>query len=386
MSTTQVCFAMKRFSTPFIEGYTIGSRNLIRAACRAKVRATVISAEPLNCPNENPGSYRLPTLFAENLHVADLITASYMSLLPSLGDYDIIHFLPNLAGDLYASFTYRRKRKSSAIIVHFSHPYEPYIHSPFSDFRLTVLCRKVLDYVFCISNFLVEYFHKKIGIERSKVFCIPFPIDTDKYRPLSRKKELRKRLGLSGEYIVAFTGQIESVRGAFVLLKAFNDVLKCADNVKLVVTNPGLSYENANLVLFEKMIKKLDVGDAVVLLNAQKNLEEIYNLADAVVFPYTGLYYYMDPPLTLLEAMSSGAFVIASKVGNVSNLILDGENGKLVKPKSVTELSHSILDTMRDHIDGNALGYSARKTILSKYSMEVVGKSLAETYDAILRK
>jgi hypothetical protein len=108
---------MKRYLSEFFEGYTIGSKNLIKAARLNGVNATVFSAEPRGCHVEETATYFFRTLFAEKFHVDNLITASYASFLSSLHEYDIVHFLPNLAGDIYALFIRPKLRKETRIIA-----------------------------------------------------------------------------------------------------------------------------------------------------------------------------------------------------------------------------------------------------------------------------
>lgn len=377
---------MKRYLSQSFEGYTIGSKNVIKAARLNGVNATVFSAEPSDCQIDEPATYISRTLFAEKFHVDNLITASYASLLSSLRDYDIIHFLPNLAGDIYASFICPKLRKETKTIAHFSHPYHPYIYSPFSRLRLSFLCKKVLDYVLCTTNFLVRYFRENTGMQDSRIFCTPLPTDTDKYKPLPQKEKLREKHGVSGEHVIAFVGQIEPVRGVFVLLHAFNKVVKIIDNIQLVISSPRQQYERPYISALQETVRKLKLEDKVVLLPPQRCLEEIYNLADVVVFPYTQPYYHMDPPLTLLEAMASGALVIASAVGAVNELVVNGKNGKLVKPRSVETLAEAIVDGVKNADNYRFLGIKARETIISKFSMNRVGSVLASIYTKILEQ
>jgi glycosyltransferase involved in cell wall biosynthesis len=189
---------------------------------------------------------------------------------------------------------------------------------------------------------------------------------------------------LSKGYIIAFVGQIEPVRGVFLLLHAFRKLTKIIDNVQLVLSSPGQLYEEPYIVTFNKIVKKLQLEDRVVLLGPQRHLEEIYNLADIVVFPYIKPYYYMDPPLTLLEAMASGAVVVASAVGSANELVINGKNGILIKPKSVEALAEAIVDVIRNKDDYKSLGVNARETIVSKFSMNTVGSIMRQIYESIL--
>lgn len=63
----KVCYMMKRYLTPFIEGYTIGPKSVIEAARLAGANATAFSAEPWGCRKEKPATYVFPTLLPKNI-------------------------------------------------------------------------------------------------------------------------------------------------------------------------------------------------------------------------------------------------------------------------------------------------------------------------------
>lgn len=375
---------MKRYFTPYIEGYTIGSKKIIEVARLNDIDAEVFSVEPWTFKKEGFSKFVFNSLFAENYYISDLISATYFSLLSKNNSFDIIHFLPNLAGDLYSLFLTPKIKENTKIIGHFSHPYHPYIESPFSRFRLNYISHNVFDYVFCINEFLVKYFIEHTKINPSRIFYVPFPIDTDRYKPAPNKERLRERFGLGDDFIIAYVGQIEPVRGVFVLLEAIKKIMKQLSDVKLVISNPGLEFENPYKNLLQKKIKEYSLEDKIVLLPAQKRVEDIYNLANVVVFPYIKPYYYMDPPLTLLEAMSCGSLVLGSSVGTVKDLIINNKNGISIKPNDVASLSKQLINITKNIDDYKNLGGMARESIISTYSMKKVGNTLKETYNMII--
>lgn len=376
---------MKRYLTPFAEGYTVGSKSLVKAALSRGINATVFSAEPVNQANGSE-AYAAHTLIGERFHADDFMTILCSSLLPSLRDYDIIHFLPNLAGDIYASFRFLDFNSGPKLIAHLAHPYHPYIRSPFSKFRLSFLCRKVLDHIFCTTEFLVNYFQNKTGMSRLNISCVPFPIDTAVFKPLPQKEKLREIHDLSSERVIVFVGQIEPIRGVFVLLQAFHRLAKNVDDVRLVLSSPRQENEAPYILSFRKMVKELGLEEKVVLLGLQNHLEELYNLADVVVFPYLKPYYYMDPPLTLLESMACGSTIVATDAGAARELIVDGKNGRLIEPGNV-EILVKTLTSVLENIDNNSFfGVNARETILSRFSTKRVGNLLDDHYRKILEE
>ena len=60
-----------------------------------------------------------------------------------------------------------------------------------------------------------------------------------------------------------------------------------------------------------------------------------------------------------LEAMASGACVVASRVGGLQHLIQDGENGRLFEPRNVDELAAIIRELLGDREQATRLGRNA---------------------------
>ena len=78
------------------------------------------------------------------------------------------------------------------------------------------------------------------------------------------------------------------------------------------------------------------------VLLGQKNGKELKDLigqAKAVIVPSV---WYENNPLIIMEALSQGTWVIASKLGGIPELIKDGENGTLVNDPNVNNFVQAI--------------------------------------------
>ena len=95
--------------------------------------------------------------------------------------------------------------------------------------------------------------------------------------------------------------------------------------------------------------------------------DTLYDKADVVVIPSS----QETLPLALLEAMSYGKAVIASKVGGIPTLIQNGYNGLLVSPNKPKELVNAIYQ-MQDISVRELLGKHARVTIEKNNTWEAV--------------
>jgi glycosyltransferase involved in cell wall biosynthesis len=90
-------------------------------------------------------------------------------------------------------------------------------------------------------------------------------------------------------------------------------------------------------------------------------------------------------PLTLLEGMSSGLPVIATRVGGIPEIVDDGVNGFLVQSKNPEAIAERILELNADPGLRRRLGETARERILERYTAEKVVGEYLEIYEKVTR-
>jgi len=93
---------------------------------------------------------------------------------------------------------------------------------------------------------------------------------------------------------------------------------------------------------------------------------------DVCVAPYPRLARFYFSPLKVYEYMAAGLPVIASKVGQLAELIEDGVNGLLYPPNNPSALA-TALDRLRCAPEVRArLGRAARATVLRDHTWSAV--------------
>ena len=75
---------------------------------------------------------------------------------------------------------------------------------------------------------------------------------------------------------------------------------------------------------------------------------------------------------SLLEAMSAGCALVASRTAPVEEVIVDGRNGLLADFLSPQDIARGVDELLRDRDRARALGEAARRTALERYDLERV--------------
>lgn len=95
--------------------------------------------------------------------------------------------------------------------------------------------------------------------------------------------------------------------------------------------------------------------------------------------------YVEGQPVSLLEAMAFGLACVATPVGGIPDLIVDGQTGRLVKPGDPVGLATVLEELIRSSLKRRRLGDAARKMVETEYAVEHVVNALLSIYDELLQ-
>jgi glycosyltransferase involved in cell wall biosynthesis len=188
---------------------------------------------------------------------------------------------------------------------------------------------------------------------------IPNAVDTRVFHPMDRS-DAKRKWEFSGTTLL-FAGRLEPEKRVVDIVKAFRDFPQ--KRGALVIAGDGRERE---LVLREA------AGLNVRLLGtvARSEMPSLLNAADAVV------QYSMREglPSTVLEALACGTPVIATAVGDIPDIIRDGENGRLVASKA------GLTQAMRAVSTGELAASKSIPKVVQQYSWTEIGPRLLASY------
>ena len=166
--------------------------------------------------------------------------------------------------------------------------------------------------------------------------------------------------------LVAFAGRYEGAKGIYELLTAM---------AALAPSQPGLRLECAgsgDIDGVRRRAASLGIGGRVNLQGWIDSAERDALLARASVFVLPS--HAEGLPISVLEAMAAGCPVIASAVGGIPDLVVDGMNGLLVPPGDAQALARAMRRVLRDPALAAQLARGGRETIARRFAPD---KSLA---------
>ncbi|MCQ6276841.1 glycosyltransferase family 4 protein [Bacillus sp. V3B] len=135
----------------------------------------------------------------------------------------------------------------------------------------------------------------------------------------------------------------------------------------------------------EQKTMELQLQENVKLLGSipHEKMKDLYSIADIVLVPSIHSHGVEEATsISALEAMGSGAPVIAGAVGGLKEIFEHEKDGLLVQEKNTDALSNSIIRILDDPLFGNRLAENARTKVENNYSH----LSAAEKYEKVYRE
>ena len=335
------------------------------------------------CEGENGVIYRFE-LFSKRLSKQNIMVANpeFVSWVKkTLENYDCIHLhgyrnLQNIVIHHYA-------KKYSIPYVLQAHGTLPRImvkqrlkwgYDVLFGYRLLRDASKVI----ALSRMEAEQY-RGMGVPEEKIAVIPNGIDLSEYADLPPKGSFKKKFGIDDdEKIVLYLGRIHWIKGIDILVKAFANVIKKLDNIRLVIVGPDDGY----LSELQALIKALRIENKVIITGPLYGRDkiEVYVDADVYVLPSR----YETFPMTLLEVYACAKPVVASKVGKSKDLVIDNVTGLSVEPVNAEHLASAILYLLNNDDKAEEMGLRGKQFVKKNFAIEKVVDKLERLYEDII--
>ncbi len=214
--------------------------------------------------------------------------------------------------------------------------------------------------------------------DRRKIIVIPPGVNADRFQATSMA-EAKSRIGLpqSTNHLL-FVGRIEPLKAVDTILLAISHLQQhnpqALRNFQFsIIGGDPNNTTNAELVRLKQLVVDLSLNPFVQFLGAhdQTILRDYYAASLAVVMPSD----YESFGLVALEAMASGAPVIASEVGGLAYLVRDGQTGFLIPARDPEALAERILKLINQPELRGEMGQAASE-LAQSYSWSSIASQI----------
>lgn len=207
----------------------------------------------------------------------------------------------------------------------------------------------------------------------TKVHVIPFGVDTDVFSPPPNAHHLDRPPTI---------GIVKTLRpryGIRELILAFHRIADAFPDARLVIVGGGEQYAD-----LQAMVVSLGMETRITLTGpvSHEQIPEYLHSFDLFVVP--SLTDRESFGVAAVEASAAGLPVIASRVGGLPEVVLDGKTGFLVPPGDIDALAAAISRLLNDPVLRAQMGRAGRQFVLGHYRWEDNAKLMEQLYNGVL--
>jgi len=226
--------------------------------------------------------------------------------------------------------------------------------------------------VVAVSEGVREYL-LRAGVRPSEIEMIRNGIDLRVFDHAS--PVVKQELGWNSYPLVGLVGRLSEEKGVDIFLASAVEVLSKLPNTKFVVVGDGPDRDK-----LDALVDELGLRSSVHMLGRRDDMPAVYASLDLVVSSSRreGL------PMAILEGMASRLPIVATAVGGVPTIILDGKTGVLVPTLDPALIAVGIVELLRNAADRERLGAAARQLVEEEFSAQRMTADYLRVYQAAI--
>lgn len=228
------------------------------------------------------------------------------------------------------------------------------------------------DFNVAVSRTMASQIGGFLPFRRKSVVAVPNAICPLEPLDETQREAAHRDLGIAaGDLVIGWTGRVEPVKRLDVLLAAVAQAAERFPTLKLAVAGEGTSLPD-----LKRLATRLGIESRVVWAGFRRDIPCF--LAAADFFVQTSANEGLS--LSILEAMSAGLAVAATRVGSAEEIIRDGLDGLLIPAPRTSPVRDAIERLAGDPVLRDRLGRSARERVRQEYGVEKMVDGYADLY------
>jgi L-malate glycosyltransferase len=245
------------------------------------------------------------------------------------------------------------------------------------EYRALRLTADVPDRIICVSEAVQQVVLERENVALDRTTVIPNGTSIPDEDDGSSAEQTRRELGFGPEHLVV--GMVanlnRAVKGVNYFIEALPLIVKQVPRARFLILGDGHERETHQTRAVE-----LGVGDRVVFAGFQPEVAPYYRAMDLSVL--TSLSEGFS--ISILESMSHGLPVVATRVGGNPELIVDGETGILVPPRDPQAFADAVVRVLEAPSLRSSLGRLARRRVQDHFSLPIVTRQYEALYRQVL--
>jgi glycosyltransferase involved in cell wall biosynthesis len=230
----------------------------------------------------------------------------------------------------------------------------------------------------------IEHELMEHGIQAGRVQRIPNGVDTTRFRPASpeEKAALRQRLGLPSGPIAVYSGRFVTYKGLPLLLRVWDELRERLPSATLLLVGEGGHDMHACEVEMRQYVADRGMQSSVRFTGPVTAVEDWLRASDVFALPTENEAF----GLSLVEAMACGIAVVATRVGGIRDIMVNGTNGLFIRAGDFEALRSSLEMLLTDPVSAAAMGQQARANAVRRFGEDAVAVAYEDLFRSVLRE
>jgi len=194
--------------------------------------------------------------------------------------------------------------------------------------------------------------------------------------PAPERKSLLFRVN-DGTPVVLYVGLLSRRKGVLDLVEAARQTVAKRADAQFFLAGRDGGVRRA----VQQAIEAAGLTANVHLLGQRDDVPRLLAACDLMVLPS-----WADPlPVAVLEAISLGVPVVATRSGGCSDMVIDGRTGRLVPPRAPAALAEAIVELLADEPRRREMGRQGRRHFETHFTADVHAARFAKLLDEVAR-
>jgi phosphatidylinositol alpha-1,6-mannosyltransferase len=242
-------------------------------------------------------------------------------------------------------------------------------------YEQALLAFKLANRVVACSKFTAKL-AENAGIDPGRIEVIHPGCDTEIFRPLPIRQDLRERLlgSVVEKQVILTVGNLVSRKGHDMVIRSLPILMERVPDFIYLIVGDG-PYRG----VLEGLAQDLGVSDRVIFTGKvpDEDIPDIHALSDVFVMP-SREHLEEDSVegfgMVYLEANACNKPVIGGRAGGVPEAVEEGVTGLLVDPLSPAEIADALARLLTDHDFAQRLGTQGRSRVVREFQWAQVGE------------
>lgn len=233
------------------------------------------------------------------------------------------------------------------------------------------------DLTICCSDHVRQELVQEYQVPSQRIAIIPCGVDAERFDVDADLTAFRQLLGEAPDKIVLYVGRLDREKGIAHLLEAMARVLLAVPQGRLVIAGKGVLQEE-----LAATARSLQIDDRVTFMGYVQDepLAALYRCADVLAVPSL----YEPFGIVALEGMVCGKPVVASEVGGLTEIVVEGQTGLRVAPANASALARAITHLLSDEQAAARMGAAGRQRAEHEYNWPRVAAQTVAAYTSAL--